>query len=145
MPKGLLHISEGFACQPTTEKSSLHVWIRSAGCMTKCWHVVSWNENGLVTDYVVCEVVRCCSIWISQSQSLVGVISFRYCPLKPSTSVSHPACPSSSGRPHYIPVCSDLLSICLSYSLPTVHSICATTALKLQLALGTQRGGPITA
>lgn len=35
--------------------------------------------------------------------------------------------------------------LCLSYSSSTVYSICATTALKLQSALGTQRGGPITA
>lgn len=35
--------------------------------------------------------------------------------------------------------------LCLSYSLPTVYGICATMALKLQSALGTQKGGPITA
>lgn len=33
---------------------------------------------------------------------------------------------------------------CLSYSLSVLYSICATTALKLQPALGTPRGGPRT-
>lgn len=51
-----------------------------------------------------------------------------------------------SRRPHHIPVCSmSAKYLCLSYNLSTVYSICTTTALKLKSALGTQRGGPITA
>lgn len=55
-------------------------------------------------------------------------------------------CPPQSGRPHGISVCNTSAeNLCLSYSWSTVYSICATVALKLQSALGTQKGGPITA
>lgn len=68
---------------------------------------------------------------------------FMHCPLPLWLAAS---CPLLSWRPHHISVCNmSAENLCLSYSLSTVYSICATMALKLQSALGTQKGGPITA
>lgn len=51
----------------------------------------------------------------------------------------------TSARLHHVGVCSrSARSQRLSYSLSILYSICATTALKLQPALGTPRGGPRT-